>query len=265
MSNILEAILLGVIQGLTEFLPVSSSGHLEIFKYIFGYEGTGEQSLLLTVTLHGATALSTIVVFWKDIWQILKDLFKFEWNQGAKFAALIVVSMIPAAIVGLLFEDWLERLFEGQILLVAMMLILTGVVLWWADQPQSGDRPLGWKQSLTIGLAQAIAILPGISRSGATISTALLLDIDRTKAARFSFLMVLPLIIGKILKDLLSGDYTSQSVDGLALVAGSVAAFVVGFVACKWMLAIVKRAQLKYFAIYCFIVGLLVIGFHMMR
>lgn len=259
MSDILEAVILGVVQGLTEFLPVSSSGHLEIFKYLFGYEGTGEQSLMLTVTLHGATALSTLVVFWKDIVQIFKDLFKFEWNEGTQLSAWIVLSMIPAAVVGVFFEDQLEILFEGQILLVAFMLLITAGLLWFADRVEHGHLPVDAGKGVVIGLAQAVAILPGISRSGATIATSILLKVDREKAARFSFLMVLPLIAGKIAKDLLGGEYTDGDLQVIPIVAGSIAAFVVGVMACKWMIAIVKRSQLKYFALYCVIVAAIVI------
>lgn len=258
MSDLLEAIILGVAQGLTEFLPVSSSGHLEILKYIFDYEGTGEQSLLLTVTLHGATALSTIVVFWKDILAIFRDLFRFEWNQGTKLASFITISMIPAGVVGLLFEDALETLFEGQVLFVALMLVITGILLIIADRVMNGDYDVRPGNALVVGLAQAVAILPGISRSGATIATGLLLKMDRDKVARFSFLMVLPLIIGKIAKDLLTGDYQDSQIDTIPLIAGTVSAFIVGFAACRWMIKIVRRAQLKYFSFYCFGVALIV-------
>ncbi|MDX1683770.1 MAG: undecaprenyl-diphosphate phosphatase [Saprospiraceae bacterium] len=259
MSELLEAILLGVVQGLTEFLPVSSSGHLEIFKAIFGYEGTGEESLLLTVTLHGATALSTMVIFRKDIYSIVRDLFQFSWNSGTQLTLWIIISMIPATLVGLFLEDEIERLFEGQLTFVALMLFITGILLLVADLIKDGERLVEVRNSFVIGLAQAVAILPGISRSGATIATGLLLKVDRGKAAGFSFLMVLPLIFGKMAKDLITGDYSESVIDPSILIAGSLSAFIVGMVACRWMLTIVRRAQLKYFSIYCFAVATAVI------
>ncbi len=258
MSEVFEAIILGVVQGLTEFLPVSSSGHLEILKYIFGYDGTGKESLTLTVMLHGATALSTVVIFWKDIIHILKDILKFEWNTGTKFACFIIASMIPAAVIGLFFEEELEVLFEGKILFVGAMLVVTGGLLILAEKLGSGDQKLNYKNSLLVGLAQAIAILPGVSRSGATISTSLVLGLDKSQAARFSFLMVLPLIFGKIAKDLIGGEVSFSQAEMVPLVAGSIAAFTVGMLACKWMIAIVRRSQLSYFAIYCFTLAAIV-------
>lgn len=259
--GLLEAILLGIIQGLTEFLPVSSSGHLELAKALFPGDQLAKESLLVTVTLHGATALSTVVVFRKDILEILKGLFQFKWNDSTRYAFKIIVSMIPAGLVGFYFNDALDVLFDGQIRLVGLMLILTGGLLFLADRSKSTDKGVSTKNAIIVGLAQAIAILPGISRSGATISTSVLLGIDRQKAARFSFLMVVPLILGKMAKDILDGAFVESGVNGWPLAAGFISAFVVGLLACQWMIALVRRSQLKYFAYYCFAVGLIAIFF----
>ncbi len=260
MSDVFEAIILGIIQGLTEFLPVSSSGHLEIGKWLLGNNLSGEESLLMTVVLHVATAISTIIVFRKDILLIIQKLFRKDDPEGRSFALKIIISMIPAVVVGLTLEKEIDALFTGQLLLVGSCLLVTGLLLLWADKPYTHQKPLSNKSALWIGIAQAIAILPGISRSGATISTALLLKIDRPQAARFSFLMVVPLILGKIAKDLLDGSaMLSVSDQGLPLLAGFIAALVTGWVACKWMITIVQRARLNYFAYYCFLVGSLAI------
>jgi undecaprenyl-diphosphatase len=253
--GIIEAIILGVVQGLTEFLPVSSSGHLEIAKELLNVSEQ-EQNLLMTVVLHAATALSTIVIFRKDIIQIIAGLFQFKWNEEAQFSVKIILSMIPAAIVGLFFEDEIESLFGGQIVLVGSMLLLTGLLLFLADKAKKTDKKVSILNAILIGISQAIAILPGISRSGATISTSVLLGVDREKAARFSFLMVVPLILGKMAKDMLSGDLVSDSSNILPLVLGFIAAFITGLIACKWMIRLVKKSQLKYFAYYCFAVGI---------
>ena len=196
----LEAIILGFIQGLTEFLPVSSSGHLELMKAIQGQEITGESGMLMTVVLHFATALSTILVFRKDIGEIFKGIFQFKLNEEFYFSLKILLSMIPAVIVGVLFEDELESLFTGKIMFVGWMLLLTGALLILADRAKNSDKKVGFGHAVIIGVSQAIAILPGVSRSGSTIGTSVLLGIDRSKAARFSFLMVVPLILGKMAK-----------------------------------------------------------------
>ena len=257
--EVLDAVFLGIIQGLTEFLPVSSSGHLEIGKALLGSEAIPEESLMVTVVLHFATALSTLVVFRKDIIDIFRGLFAFTWNDETKFSLKIIISMLPAALVGLLFEEELELLFGGDLLFVGFMLLITALLLWLADKARDTGKPVGYRNAFVIGVAQAIAILPGISRSGATISTSVLLGNDKGKAARFSFLMVVPLIFGKIAKDLLSGDLTGTTVETIPLVAGFIAAFVAGFAACTWMIALVKKSKLSWFAIYCFIVGLFAI------
>lgn len=348
--GIVEAIILGIIQGLTEFLPVSSSGHIELGKEILGVEVS--DPLMFSVVVHAATALSTIVIFRKDIVEILKGLVRFKWNDETKFTLLIIVSMVPAAIAGLFFEDQIEAFFSGNILLVGIMLLLTGLLLFLADRAQNTTKKVGFVGAILVGISQAIAILPGISRSGATISTSVLLGIDRSRAARFSFLMVVPLILGAALLDAkkfkeisdledshaeartemimeeLDKDNLVSAVEmnsvrmailskeeawsekkallelphdhkkvlkletelkesfakdldhrvksstsehvlshdlakvrpltslGLAvLIAGFLAAFVTGLLACTWMIRLVKKAQLKYFSFYCFAAG----------
>jgi len=263
--EIIDAIILGIIQGLTEFLPVSSSGHLELGKAILGDDSIPEESLLFTVVLHFATALSTIVVFRKDILEIIRGLFSFKWNKDTQFIAKIIVSMIPAVIVGLFFEEQLEQLFGGNILLVGCMLLVTAILLFLADKAKDTDKKVTFKNAFIIGVSQAIAMLPGISRSGATISTSVLLGNDRTKAARFSFLMVVPLIFGKIAKDVLSGDLTYESHNFTYLSVGFIAAFVAGLFACTWMIALVKKSKLSYFAIYCVVVGIAAIIFSLLN
>lgn len=257
--DILDAILLGIIQGLTEFLPVSSSGHLELGKAILGDNSLPEESMLFTVVLHFATALSTIVVFRKDIWTILKGFLQFKWNEDTQFISKIALSMIPAAVIGVFFEEELEQLFGGNIILVGFMLIITGLLLFLADRAKNTNKKVSFIDAFVIGISQAIAILPGISRSGATISTSVLLGNDKPKAARFSFLMVVPLILGKIAKDILSGDLTYETSNFSILVIGFIAAFIAGLFACTWMIKLVKNSKLKYFAIYCAIVGVIAI------
>lgn len=253
--DVIDAIILGIIQGLTEFLPVSSSGHLELGKAILGDNSVPEESLLFTVVLHFATALSTIVIFRKDILSLLQGILKFQWNDDLQFATKIIISMLPAVVVGLFFEDQLEALFGGNILLVGFMLIITAVLLFLADKAKDTQKNVSFSNAFVIGISQAIAMLPGISRSGATISTSVLLGNDKTKAARFSFLMVVPLIFGKIAKDVLSGDISTESQNITALSVGFIAAFLSGLVACTWMISLVKKSKLSYFALYCIIVG----------
>ena len=259
--DFIDSIILGIIQGLTEFLPVSSSGHLELGKAILGDQSVPIQSLLFTVVLHFATALSTIVVFRKDIWSILKGILKFEWNDDLQFASKIAISMIPAVIIGVFFEKELEQLFGGNIMLVGCMLLVTALLLFLADKAKDTQKKVSFSNAFIIGVSQAIAMLPGISRSGATISTSVLLGNDKTKAARFSFLMVVPLIFGKIAKDILSGDLTYDSANFLPLSAGFIAAFVAGLFACTWMISLVKKSKLSYFAIYCSVIGIVAISY----
>ncbi|WP_445381080.1 undecaprenyl-diphosphate phosphatase [Robiginitalea sp. IMCC43444] len=255
--EVIDAIILGIIQGLTEFLPVSSSGHLELGKALLGDSSMPEESLLFTVVLHFATALSTLVVFRKDVWEILCGLFRFSNNEESRFTLKILLSMVPAVLVGLFFEAQLEAFFGGNIAFVGAMLILTALLLFLADRAKNTHKPVSFPNSILIGIAQAVAMLPGISRSGATIATSVLLGVDKRKAARFSFLMVVPLILGKIAKDILSGDLSLQSSNLSSMAAGFVAAFVAGLLACTWMIRLVRNSKLSFFAVYCLVVGLL--------
>ena len=257
--EIINAIILGIIQGLTEFLPVSSSGHLEIAKAILGEEKIGKESLLMTVVLHLATALATIVIFRKDLIEIFEGLFQFKNNEAFRFSLKITASMLPAALAGVLLNDEIEALFGGELILVGGALLITGLLLFLADRAKVSEKNVGLKEAILIGISQAIAILPGISRSGATISISVLLGIDKEKSARFSFLMVVPLIFGKMAKDILSGGISATDTHLLSLLLGFVFAFFTGFFACKWMIKLVKNSQLKYFAYYCFAVGGIVI------
>lgn len=257
--NSIDATLLGIIQGLTEFLPVSSSGHLELAKAILGDSSIPEESLAFTVVLHFATALSTLVIFRKEVFQIFKGLFQFKWNEETQFSLKIIVSMVPTAFIGLYFEEELASLFGGQVLLVGFMLFITALLLLLADKAKDTTKNVSYLNALVIGVSQAIAVLPGISRSGATISTSVLLGIDRAKAARFSFLMVVPLIVGKMIKDLSGGEISFQNSEVTPLIIGFFAAFISGMFACKWMIALVKKSKLTYFSIYCAVVGLIAI------
>ena len=253
------AFFLGIIQGLTEFLPVSSSGHLEIVKGIFKTDYEAKESLVMTVVLHFATALSTLFIFKNDILKILKGVFTKKINEEKIIALKIIISMIPAVIIGLFFEEIIEQFFNGQLILVGFMLILTGFLLFLADKSKQTINEISYLNSLIIGIAQAIAILPGISRSGATIATSVILGIDKSSSAKFSFLMVVPLIFGKVLKDLLSGNILSESIAVGPLIIGFIGAFLTGLFACKWMIKLVKASQLKYFSFYCFFIALITI------
>lgn len=252
----LDAIILGIVQGFTEFLPVSSSGHLELGKAILGDNSIPEDSLLFTIVLHFATALSTLVVFRKDVWKILYGLLSFSWNSETQFSVKIIISMIPAVLVGLFFEEQLESFFGGNIAFVGTMLLITALLLWLADRSKRTSKKVSNSNAFIIGISQAIAMLPGISRSGATISTSVLLGNDKRKATRFSFLMVVPLIFGKIAKDVYSGDLFSETINFTNLGLGFAAAFICGLIACTWMIKIVRQSKLTYFAIYCVLVGL---------
>jgi len=257
--NYIEAIVLGIVQGLTEFLPVSSSGHLELAKVLFGDKSLPQESLTFTVVLHFATALSTLVIFRKEVIQIIKGLFQFKNNEEFQFALKIIISMIPATIIGLMFEKELEAFFNGNVLLVGFMLLITGLLLFLADKAKKTDKNVSYTNAFIIGISQAIAMLPGISRSGATISSSVLLGVDRTKAARFSFLMVVPLILGKVAKDFMGGSISFSDERFDVLMIGFVAAFISGLLACNWMISLVRNSKLYYFSAYCFIVGALAI------
>ncbi|MEM9858945.1 MAG: undecaprenyl-diphosphate phosphatase [Bacteroidota bacterium] len=258
--SIVEALILGLIQGLTEFLPVSSSGHIELGAYFLKVDNSN--NLLFSIVVHGATALSTIVVFRKYIAEVLKDAFTFRWNASTKFIIQIVISMIPVAMVGLFFEDAITALFTGQVLLVAGMLFITGILLLLTQFSPIKEKSISYSSALVLGLSQAAAILPGISRSGATIATALLLGVNKTEAARFSFLMVLPPILGAMLLkilELLKTPIVAEGVSPTPLFVGFAAAFTSGLLACRWMINLVRKGKLIYFAIYCFLISAFVI------
>lgn len=264
MPDWLNALLVGILQGLTEYLPVSSSGHIELGQAILGYEvGDAQAEATFSVVLHLATVLSTVVVLRQDIADIFKGLFQFKWNAEFEFALKVVLSMIPAALAGLFLEKQLEALFAGQILLVGLCLWVTATLLFFANRAQSTDKDVSYRDAFIIGVAQMIAILPGVSRSGATISTSVLLQIDKARAARFSFLMVIPLILGKMCKDLLDNNVAWDAL-GTEMLIGFVSAFVVGILACRLMLDLVKRGKLIYFSVYCFIVGSVAIAYSLL-
>ena len=253
--TLFEAILLGIVQGLTEFLPVSSSGHLELGKALLGDTSIPQESMMFTVVVHFATALATLVVYRSEVARIAGGLMQRKNNEEFKFSMKILLSMIPAAAIGVVFTDELEQLFDKQIVLVGVMLWVTGILLMIADRAKNTSNDVTFGHSIIIGIAQAIAILPGISRSGATISTSVLLGVDRSKAASFSCLMVVPLILGKIANDLIDGGLHINGDQIGLLIAGFIAAFVTGLFACQWMIKLVRNAQLKYFSYYCFVVG----------
>ncbi len=253
--------ILGLIQGLTEYLPVSSSGHLAIGSYLFGIEG--EENLAFTVAVHVATVLSTFVILWSEIDWIFRGLFKFKLNDETKYFLNIVVSMIPIGIVGVFFKDYVEEVFGSGLLIVGCMLLLTAALLAFSyyAKPRIKET-ISWKDALVIGLAQAAAVMPGLSRSGSTIATGLLLGNKKEMMAQFSFLMVIPPILGEALLDTmkaLKGANPFGDISTLALAVGFVAAFVSGCLACKWMINIVKKGKLIYFGIYCAIVGVVTI------
>ncbi len=257
----IQALILGLIQGLTEYLPVSSSGHLAIGSYLFGIEG--EENLAFTVAVHVATVLSTFVILWSEIDWIFRGLFKFKLNDETKYFLNIVVSMIPIGIVGVFFKDYVEEVFGSGLLIVGCMLLLTAALLAFSyyAKPRIKET-ISWKDALVIGLAQAAAVMPGLSRSGSTIATGLLLGNKKEMMAKFSFLMVIPPILGEALLDTmkaLKGANPFGDISTLALAVGFVAAFVSGCLACKWMINIVKKGKLIYFGIYCAIVGVVTI------
>ena len=262
----IQALILGVVQGLTEYLPVSSSGHLTIISSFFGIDGA--DNLQFTVAVHVATVLSTLVILWKEIDWILKGLFKFEMNEETKYALNILVSMIPVGIVGLFFKDRVEEAFGSGLLIVGVMLIVTAVLLTFSylAKPRVKEHLSLW-DAFVIGVAQACAVLPGLSRSGSTIATGLMLGNKKEKMAQFSFLMVIPPIIGEALLDILKAangeDVIADSIGTFPLAVGFLAAFLSGCFACKLMISIVKKGKLIYFGYYCAVVGVAVLVYQL--
>lgn len=252
-----EALILGLIQGLTEYLPVSSSGHLAIGSALFGIEG--EENLAFTIIVHVATVLSTLVILWKEIEWIFKGLFKFQMNDETRYVINIIVSMIPIGIVGVFFKDKVEAIFGSGLLVVGFCLLVTALLLSFSYyyKPRQKEK-ISLKDAFIIGLSQACAVIPGLSRSGTTIATGLLLGNSKEKLAQFSFLMVIPPILGEALLDalkMMKGEDIAGDIPAISLIVGFLAAFVSGCVACKWMINIVKKGKLIYFAIYCAIAG----------
>ena len=262
-----EALVLGIVQGLTEYLPVSSSGHLAIGSALFGIEG--EENLAFTIVVHVATVFSTLVILWKEIEWIFRGLFKFQMNSETRYAINILISMIPIGIVGVFFKDTVESIFGSGLLIVGCMLLVTAALLAFSyyAKPRQKEN-ISMKDAFIIGLSQACAVLPGLSRSGTTIATGLLLGNNKAKLAQFSFLMVIPPILGEALLDVLKlvkGEDIAGDIPTLSLVVGFVAAFLSGCLACKWMINIVKKGKLIYFAIYCAIAGLVTIACTLMK
>jgi undecaprenyl-diphosphatase len=260
MEEIFQALILGIIQGLTEYLPVSSSGHLAIGGTLFGLNG--EENLNFTIVVHAATVLSTIVVLWKEIVNLSQGLFKFQWNKETSYVSKILISMIPAGIVGVFFKDYVEAIFGSGLLLVGCMLLLTAALLLFSYYVKPSKKStISFRDAFIIGIAQAAAVLPGLSRSGTTISTGLLLGKKKSSIAQFSFLMVIIPVLGEAILDLIKGDFATSGISPLALFVGFLAAFISGMIACKWMLNLVKKGKLIYFAYYCIVVGLIVIAY----
>ena len=262
----IQALILGIIQGLTEYLPVSSSGHLAIGQALFGLED-GESNLAFTVLLHVATVFSTVVILWSEIVWLFKDFFKFQWNEGTKYIVNILISMIPVAIVGFFFKDKIEEVFGSGLLIVGIMLLVTASLLTFSYFAKPRQREeISPLHAFIISIAQACAVMPGLSRSGSTIATGLLLGNKKEKLAQFSFLMVIPPILGEALldvKDMIEIGF-GEAMGGLSPVAalvGFLSAFIFGCIACKWMIDIVKKGKLIWFAVYCFIVGTIAIIF----
>ncbi|MBR2352684.1 MAG: undecaprenyl-diphosphate phosphatase [Alistipes sp.] len=255
----IQAIILGLVQGLTEFLPVSSSGHLQLAGALLGTDLEAESNLTFSLTLHAATVLSTIVVLWREVWRLVRGVFSTRYNEEQAYILKIVLSMIPVGVVGLLLMEHIEEAFSST-LVVGIMLLVTAVLLTFAYYAKPRKREeISYRDAFIIGLAQAAATMPGLSRSGTTIATGLLLGNRKESVAQFSFLMVLPPILGNTLLDILKGDF-GGGVEMVPLMAGFVTAFVTGCLACKFMLEIVKRGKLIWFAAYCAVVGAIAIA-----
>lgn len=256
----LEALVLGIIQGFTEFLPVSSSGHLQIFSAIFGIQG--EENLTFAVAVHAATVCSTLVVLRKEILGLLQGLFRFKWNEETMYVAKIALSMIPVAIVGFCFKDYVEEIFGSGLTIVGFSLLLTACLLAFAyyAHPRVKEN-ISFRDAFIIGIAQACAVLPGLSRSGSTIATGILLGNNKEKVAKFSFLMVLVPILGEAFLDLMKGGFSpaESGISVFSLLIGFVAAFISGTIACKWMINLVKKGKLVWFALYCCVVGIIIL------
>jgi undecaprenyl-diphosphatase len=256
--NWYEALIFGLVQGLTEFLPVSSDGHLEIVKYLFG--GI-EESFLFSVVVHGATVLSIIAVFWREILKLLQGVLKFKMNEEIIYSLKIVVSMIPVVIVGFTVKDWVESLFTANMKITGSFLLVTALFLVFGHFVSKRDKEISFGGAFLMGLAQALAVLPGLSRSGSTISTGLILGYRKEELARFSFLMVIIPIIGANFVELLTTESTAVDVVVFPLIIAFITAFVSGYIACRWMIKVVNKGKLGWFALYCMVLGLSLILF----
>jgi undecaprenyl-diphosphatase len=260
--NLLEAIVLGLIQGLTEFLPVSSSGHLELGKYLFGIDP--EANFYFSIAVHGATVLSTLFVLWKEISDLFKGLFKFKLNEETRYIIKLIISMIPVGITGLFMQDIAEKFFAGNMISLGIQFLISALFLALAMVIKPKERTMTYLDSFIIGIAQALSVLPAISRSGATIATGIMLGNKKSEIAKFSFLMVLVPVIGANTLELTSGDFTKEGTSFLVIAAGFLVAFISGYLACKWMINIVKKGNLKWFAVYCILIGIysILLGLH---
>jgi len=252
--NLLEAIVLGLIQGLTEFLPVSSSGHLELGKYLFGMDH--EANFYFSIAVHGATVLSTLLVLWKEIAGILKGLFAFRMNEETSYVIKLFISMIPVGIMGFFMSEIAEKFFAGNMISLGFEFIITSLFLFLTLIIKPRERAMTYLDSFIIGLAQALAVLPGISRSGATIATGIMIGNKKTELAKFSFLMVLIPVIGANFIEMTTGDFSKEGTSFFVILAGFLTAFLSGYLACRWMISIVKKGNLKWFAVYCVLVGI---------
>jgi undecaprenyl-diphosphatase len=260
--NLLEAIVLGLIQGLTEFLPVSSSGHLELGKYLFGIDH--EANFYFSIAVHGATVLSTIFVLWKEMADLIKGFFAFKMNEETRYVIKLFISMIPVGIAGFFMSEIAEKYFAGNMISLGIEFLISALFLGLALVIKPKERAMTYIDSFIIGLAQAFAVLPGVSRSGATIATGMMLGNKKSEIAKFSFLMVLIPVIGANFIEMISGDFTKEGTSFFVIIAGFLTAFFSGYLACKWMISIVKKGNLKWFAIYCVLVGIysLLLGLH---
>lgn len=274
--NTIQALLMGILQGLTEYLPVSSSGHLSIASELFGVDG--ESNMVFTIAVHVATVLSTLVILGGEIWKILKGMFSpmlpygkglDRLNSDQRYVLNIVVSMIPIGIVGVFFKDKVEEIFGSGLLVVGCCLLLTAALLAFSYYARPREREnISLRDAFIIGISQALAVLPGLSRSGTTIATGLMLGNKKSSMAQFSFLMVIPPILGEALLDVMKvvkGEDLGGEIGMWPLIVGFLAAFISGCIACKWMIGIVKKGKLVYFAYYCAIVGIAVIAYELLK
>ena len=259
MSDIVKSLILGIVQGLTEFLPISSSGHLELANYLLGSSEAVDSDLTMVIIVHFGTALSIIYIFFPRIIQMITSVCTAKNNEHTSLSLKIIWSMIPAVIIGLVFEEQIDKIFSGSITIIGVFLAITGIVLMLTPKLSTSGKTLGYQQSFIIGLAQAFAILPGISRSGMTIASALFQGIDRKMAADFSFLMVLPIILGKVFLDITTGEMSITSENLWPIIVALVSSFIVGVWACRWMIQLVQKSQLGYFGWYCIILGVITV------